>query len=141
MKNYVSKVNIQNEPLQKTLQIESKYFLKMSTQRPPNNSEYDQDSGAGVAIDDRIETKEPQLYKVIILNDDYTPMDFVIYVLKHFFLMDVVTAEKVMLDVHQKGSGVAGVYSYEVAETKSFQTNQLAKKNKYPLKTIIEEDT
>jgi len=90
---------------------------------------------------DQVETEEPSLYKVLLLNDDYTPMDFVVYVLKTFFKHDDLSAEKIMMDVHKHGSGVAGVYNFEVAETKSMQVNQFAKSNKYPLKSIIEEDT
>ncbi len=86
------------------------------------------------------ETKEPSLYRVIILNDDYTPMDFVILVLKKIFQHDDSRAEKVMLDIHKKGAGLGGVYTHEVAETKSMQMNQMAKENKYPLKSFVEED-
>lgn len=86
------------------------------------------------------ETKEPPMYRVIILNDDYTPMDFVIFVLKKIFLHDDGRAEKIMLDIHKKGAGLAGVYSHEIAETKSMQMNQLAKDSKYPLKSFVEED-
>lgn len=100
------------------------------------NSETD----GGLDLIDEVETQEPNPYKVLLLNDDYTPMDFVIYVLKVFFGHDDTSAEKIMLDVHHKGSGVAGVYSFEVAETKSMQVNQTAKNNKYPLKSIVEED-
>lgn len=87
---------------------------------------------------DQIQTREPSMYKVIILNDDYTPMDFVIFVLKGIFNHDDRSAEKIMLDVHKKGAGVAGIYTHEVAETKSHQMNSSAKENKYPLKSFIE---
>ncbi len=86
------------------------------------------------------ETKEPSMYRVIILNDDYTPMDFVIFVLKKIFHHDDGRAEKIMLDIHKKGAGLAGVFTFEVAETKSMQMNQLAKENKHPLKSFTEED-
>ena len=88
-----------------------------------------------------VRTEEPKLYKVVIMNDDYTPMDFVVYVLKSFFNHDDVSAQKIMLDVHKKGAGLAGVYSFEIAETKSYQANQFSKQNKYPLKTTIEEES
>lgn len=91
-------------------------------------------------IDESVDTAEPPMYKVLLLNDDYTPMDFVVYVLKTFFKHDDTSAEKIMLNVHKKGVGVAGVYTFEVAETKSLQVNQFAQSNKYPLKSIIEED-
>ncbi len=90
--------------------------------------------------DSELETAEPPLYKVIILNDDYTPMDFVIYVLTQIFKHSETEAHKIMLDVHQQGSGIAGIYNFEIAETKSYQMNQLAKQNQYPLKSIVEED-
>ena len=84
--------------------------------------------------------KEPNMYKVIVLNDDYTPMDFVIYVMKNIFGHNDAQAEKIMLDIHKKGAGLAGTFSFEVAETKSYSMNQLAKDNKYPLKSYVEED-
>lgn len=98
------------------------------------------DSATGIDLLDEVENEEPSLHKVLILNDDYTPMDFVVYVLKTFFKHDDRTAEKIMLDVHKLGSGVAGVYTFEVAETKALQVNQFSKNNKYPLKSIVEED-
>lgn len=98
------------------------------------------DSATGIDLLDEIETEEPNLYKVLLLNDDYTPMDFVVYVLKTFFKHDDKAAEKIMLDVHKLGSGVAGIFNFEVAETKALQVNQFAKNNKYPLKSIVEED-
>ena len=98
------------------------------------------DSATGIDLLDEVETEEPNLYKVLILNDDYTPMDFVVYVLKTFFKHDDRSANKIMLDVHKQGSGVAGIYNFEVAETKALQVNQFAKSNKDPLKSITEED-
>lgn len=105
----------------------------------PNGGEKN-DSATGIDLLDEVENEEPSLHKVLILNDDYTPMDFVVYVLKTFFKHDDRTAEKIMLDVHKLGSGVAGVYTFEVAETKALQVNQFSKNNKYPLKSIVEED-
>jgi len=105
-----------------------------------NDSGGKNDSATGIDLLDEVETEEPSLYKVLLLNDDYTPMDFVVYVLKTFFKHDDKSAEKIMLDVHKLGSGVAGVYTFEVAETKALQVNQFAKSNKYPLKCIVEED-
>lgn len=98
------------------------------------------DSSTGLDLLDEIENEEPGLYKVLLLNDDYTPMDFVVYVLKTFFKHDDRSAEKIMMDVHKLGSGVAGVFNFEVAETKALQVNQFAKSNKYPLKCTVEED-
>lgn len=87
------------------------------------------------------DTKEPSMYKVIILNDDYTPMDFVIYVLQNIFGHDEGQAYKIMLDIHKKGAGLGGIYTHEIAETKSIQMNMLAKENKHPLKSFVEEDS
>lgn len=86
------------------------------------------------------EVKEPSFYKVILLNDDFTPMDFVTHILQKFFSKGPEEAKKIMLDVHQKGQGVAGIYSFEVAETKVFLTNNLSKQNKYPLKCTMEKE-
>lgn len=87
-----------------------------------------------------IEVQLPSLYKVILLNDDFTPMDFVIKVLKSFFGKPDPDAHQIMMEVHQQGSGIAGIYSYEVAEMKSMQVNRFSQQNQYPLKTIIEEE-
>ena len=83
----------------------------------------------------------PKMFAVLLLNDDYTPMEFVIHVLKRFFAKEEEEATQIMLDVHKKGSGVAGIFSYEIAEMKVMQVNQLAQTNQYPLKSIMEETT
>lgn len=97
----------------------------------------------GVAVEERTEerTKKPSLYKVILLNDDYTPMDFVIHILKVFFHKDETTAYDIMMQVHTQGKGIAGVYSYEIAETKVMQVNSYAQQNKHPLKCVMEKDS
>ena len=79
------------------------------------------------------------MYTVILLNDDYTPMDFVILVLRRFFNKNEEEANKIMLDVHQKGSGVAGIFTLEVAEMKVMQVNQFAQGNQHPLKCTLKE--
>jgi len=127
--------------LQKTKKLNFLYLsnqIKTLVSQSDSGSKNHPDSDLDVL--DQIETQEPSLYKVLILNDDYTPMDFVVYVLKTFFKHDDISAEKIMMDVHKQGSGVAGVYTFEVAETKSMQVNQFAKSNKYPLKSIVEEE-
>lgn len=86
----------------------------------------------------RIET--PKLYKVILLNDDYTPMDFVVLILRRFFGKSEDQATQVMLDVHKKGAGVAGVYTLEIAEMKVMQVNQFSQMNEHPLKSTLEEE-
>ena len=86
----------------------------------------------------RPKTKRPPLYKVLLINDDYTPMEFVIYVLQTFFSYDKEKATQIMLAVHTKGKGVCGIYTKEVAETKSNQINNFAKQNEHPLVSDIE---
>ena len=103
---------------------------------PDNGDELER----GVAVKSRPKTKRPSMYKVLMLNDDYTPMEFVIYVLESFFSMSHDEATQVMLHVHQKGVGVCGVFTYEIAETKVNQTMDLAQKNEHPLQCTIEKD-
>ena len=83
-------------------------------------------------------TKKPSLYRVVLLNDDYTPMEFVILVLESFFKKGREEATRLMLQVHQKGSGVCGIYSYEIAETKVLQVMACAKDNGHPLQCRME---
>ena len=106
---------------------------------PPLQIDND-DIEVGVAIKERPKTKRPSMYKVLMLNDDYTPMEFVVYVLQSFFEMSNDMAMQVMLHVHQRGVGICGVYTYEVAETKVAQVINLAKENQHPLQCTIEKD-
>jgi ATP-dependent Clp protease adaptor protein ClpS len=99
----------------------------------------DGDGQVGVATKTRIRTQKPKQYKVLMLNDDYTPMEFVVMVLKRFFRMDLEQATRVMLHVHQKGVGVCGVYPYEVAETKVTQVMDYARANQHPLQCTLQE--
>ena len=88
----------------------------------------------------RPKTKKPSLYKVLMLNDDYTPMEFVIEVLEKFFGKGSEEATQIMLHVHQNGVGVCGVFPYEIAETKVIQVLETAKKNDHPLQCTMEKD-
>lgn len=83
-------------------------------------------------------TESPRKYKVILLNDDFTPMNFVTFILQRYFSKTADEAEKIMLDVHKQGAGVAGIYTREIAEMKVHQVNGISKQNEYPLKTIME---
>ncbi len=94
--------------------------------------------GVGVATRTRTSTKKPQPYKVLMLNDDYTPMEFVVLCLQRFFRMSIEDATRVMLHVHQKGVGVCGVFTYEVAETKVSQVMDFARENQHPLQCTLE---
>ena len=82
------------------------------------------------------ELKKPSMYKVMLLNDDFTPMDFVVHVLVKFFKKSEPNANSIMLQVHQKGAGLCGVYPHEIAETKVFQVNEYARNHRHPLKCI-----
>jgi ATP-dependent Clp protease adaptor protein ClpS len=93
---------------------------------------------AGVATKTRAKPKKPSQFKVLMLNDDYTPMEFVVMVLKRFFGMDLEQATRVMLHVHQRGVGVCGIFSYEVAETKVNQVMDFARQNQHPLQCTLE---
>jgi len=98
----------------------------------------DNPNEVGIATKTRTKPKKPSQYKVLLLNDDYTPMEFVVMVLKRFFSMDLEQATRVMLHVHQKGVGVCGVFPYEVAETKVNQVMDFAKANQHPLQCTLE---
>ncbi len=87
---------------------------------------------------ERTRTQRPRLYRVVLLNDDYTPMEFVVLVLGRYFRKSAVEAETIMLAVHRKGQGVAGVYTREVAETKVTQVTQHARREGYPLRVVAE---
>lgn len=86
----------------------------------------------------KTETRPPKMYKVLLLNDDFTPMDFVVQVLAQFFQKNENDAIEIMLNVHQKGVGIAGVYSYDIAETKVYLVSRFAKQNQHPLKCTME---
>jgi ATP-dependent Clp protease adaptor protein ClpS len=97
------------------------------------------DGGEGsTAVLTRVKTRKPNLYRVLLLNDDYTPMEFVIHVLESFFSMDREAATRVMLHVHQNGVGECGVFTYEVAETKVTLVMDLARKHQHPLQCVME---
>lgn len=105
-----------------------------------NKKKFDEELEGGLDLDVKEKLKKPSLYKVILLNDDFTPMDFVVYVLKSFFNKTDDEAHDIMMQVHKNGAGIAGVYSFEVAEMKSAQVNMLAKENQHPLKSVIERE-
>jgi ATP-dependent Clp protease adaptor protein ClpS len=83
--------------------------------------------------------KRPKLYKVVLLNDDYTPMEFVVHILKVFFNMDEDKATNIMLQIHHDGKGICGTYSRDIAETKVVQINTYARENEHPLMSVMEE--
>jgi ATP-dependent Clp protease adaptor protein ClpS len=115
-----------------------------STARAPSMSgDENRNSGAGgpsssVITKVKPKTKRPNLYRVLILNDDYTPMEFVVHVLERFFQKDAEAANKIMLHVHHHGIGECGVFTYEIAETKVTQVMDFARKHQHPLQCVME---
>lgn len=103
--------------------------------RGPNR---DGEGQTGLDLKTRAKPKKPSQFKVLLLNDDYTPMEFVVMVLKRFFAMDLEQATRVMLHVHQKGVGVCGIFPYEIAETKVNQVMDFARQNQHPLQCTLE---
>ncbi len=105
-----------------------------------HNGADDDGAGNGTAVITRTKpkVKKPNLYRVLLLNDDYTPMEFVVHVLERFFRKTRDEATQVMLHVHQNGVGECGVYTYEVAETKVTQVMDFARQNQHPLQCVME---
>ena len=98
------------------------------------------DGSAGLLTETRTRTQRPPLYKVLLLNDDYTPMDFVVHVLERFFGIDRHQAVDIMMTVHRKGLAVVGVFSFEIAETKVTQVMDYARRNQHPLQCTMEKE-
>lgn len=98
------------------------------------------DGDTGVVLETRPKTKRPPLYKVLLLNDDYTPMEFVVHVLERFFRMSHAQAFEIMLTVHKKGVAVVGVFSHEIAETKVAQVMDFARRHQHPLQCTMEKE-
>jgi len=107
---------------------------------PNDNSKRREPGSPGTAVITKTkpQTKRPSLYRVLLLNDDYTPMEFVVHVLERFFNKDHETAHRIMMHVHQHGIGECGVYTYEVAETKVTQVMDFARKHQHPLQCVME---
>ena len=100
----------------------------------------DKEGGVGLVTKTKTKTQKPPLYKVLLLNDDYTPMEFVVHVLERFFGVSHQQAVEIMLTVHKKGVAVVGVFSFEVAETKVTQVMDYARRNQHPLQCTMEKE-
>ena len=103
-----------------------------------NKEEFQNDDGLAVE-EERPKVKKPPLYRVFLVNDDYTPMEFVVHVLESFFAMDREKATRIMLHVHTKGKGICGVYTRDIADTKVAQVNEYSRTNNHPLLCDMEE--
>lgn len=97
-------------------------------------------TSTGIIVKTKPKTKKPSMYKVLMLNDDYTPMEFVVHVLEQFFGKNREEATRIMLHVHQRGVGVCGVFTYEVAETKVTQVIDYARQHQHPLQCTLEKE-
>lgn len=100
----------------------------------------DEDRQTGILLKPRPRTKKPSMYKVLLLNDDYTPMEFVVHILERFFSKNRQEATDIMLHVHRRGVGICGIYTYEVAETKVAQVMDFARANEQPLQCTMEKE-
>ncbi len=100
----------------------------------------DPHTGEGLQVKERQKVKRPPFYKVLLLNDDYTTMEFVVFVLERVFHKSSVEAVQIMLRVHRQGIGLAGVYEREIAETKIIEVRELAAENEFPLKCVMEKE-
>ena len=112
--------------------------VKTTIRMQGKKGEDDASGGTGTVTLTRTKTKKPSMYKVLLLNDDYTPMEFVVEVLETFFTMNREQATQVMLAVHTQGKGVCGIYPQDIAETKASQVNQSARDNGHPLLCDVE---
>ena len=112
--------------------------IRMMGDTPGRGDDGIDDADTGVVTRTRPRTKKPSNYKVLMLNDDYTPMEFVVLILQRYFAMDIEDATRVMLQVHQQGVAVCGVFTYEVAETKVAQVIDFARENQHPLQCTLE---
>ena len=121
-----------------TLKYFKTYYLLIMANENQNNDNNNQDFQRGVILETKPKTKKPSMYNVLLLNDDYTPMEFVVMVLEKIFNKKQEEATQIMLHVHQKGIGICGTFTYEVAESKCKAVIDLAKKNEHPLQCTME---
>ena len=117
------------------------YFLSEITlnSNEENNDDF-KNKFSSVVLEEKPKLKKPPLYKVIMLNDDYTPMEFVIEMLQTYFSKSQEQATEIMLHIHQKGIGICGLYTYEIAESKATQVLDKARKNQHPLQIKLEKE-
>ena len=114
--------------------------MPMTTPKMAQKGRNNDEGQSGVITRTAPKTKKPSLYKVLLLNDDYTPMEFVVHVIEKFFNKSREEATRIMLHVHQRGVGVCGVFTYEVAETKVTQVMDFARQNQHPLQCTMEKE-
>ena len=119
----------------------SGYFLfEITLNSDEENNDDFKNKFSSVVLEEKPKLKKPPLYKVIMLNDDYTPMEFVIEMLQTYFSKSQEQATEIMLHIHQKGIGICGLYTYEIAESKATQVLDNARKNQHPLQIKLEKE-
>ena len=117
------------------------YFLsKITLNSDEENNDDFKNKFSSIVLEEKPKLKKPPLYKVIMLNDDYTPMEFVIEMLQTYFSKSQEQATEIMLHIHQKGIGICGLYTYEIAESKATQVLDKARKNQHPLQIKLEKE-
>jgi len=121
-----------------TLKYFKTYYLLIMANENQNNDNNNEDFQRGVLLDTKPKTKKPSMYNVLLLNDDYTPMEFVVMVLEKIFNKKQEEATQIMLHVHKNGVGICGIFTYEVAESKCKSVMDMAKKNEHPLQCTME---
>lgn len=128
---------VQGLDAQASQELEPLYLADKSPDKPNKG---DDEGGSATLLEPKTRLKKPSMYRVLLLNDDYTPMEFVVRVLTSIFKKSQAEAEKIMLHVHQHGVGQCGVYTYEVAETKVHRVLDYARRNNHPLQCTMEAD-
>jgi ATP-dependent Clp protease adaptor protein ClpS len=133
-----AQIAVDGMPVQSGMEEDlSRPLVTAASPRSPNGDD-DGRSGTAIITKTKPRTKRPNLYRVLLLNDDYTPMEFVVHVLERFFNKTRDDATRIMLHVHHNGVGECGVYTYEVAETKVTQVMDFARKHQHPLQCVME---
>ena len=116
------------------------FFSEITLNSDQENNDDFKNKFSSIVLEEKPKLKKPPLYKVIMLNDDYTPMEFVIEMLQTYFSKSQEQATEIMLHIHQKGIGICGLYTYEIAESKATQVLDKARKNQHPLQIKLEKE-
>ena len=117
-----------------------KHKVSLSQKNSQDDNSFNTNGITGTVIEEKTKLKKPSMYKVIMINDDYTPMEFVVEMLQTYFSKSQEQATEIMLHIHQKGLGVCGLYTFEIAESKAAQVLDKARKNQHPLQIKLEKE-
>jgi len=128
------------DPARPHIITDVEHHLRRTKSMSDDDKRGDDDHATGIVVKTKPKTKKPSLYKVLMLNDDYTPMEFVVHVLEQFFSKNRDEAHRIMMHVHRRGVGICGVYTYEVAESKVTQVMDFARQHQHPLQCTLEKE-